>query len=142
MRYMFHFYGTLKTYMYVHIHFKNGKFIVTIYFSISDTGITQAPLVPVQKTYTFILKYKATVDCYNVEIRNQIAANILVTIRAHLRELVKRFSKLCILQEIRNCFASIEVLIKECHRIALRKRATGPSAIDVELNIPDLGYVK
>lgn len=27
---------------------KKGKFIVTIYFSISDTGITQAPAVPVQ----------------------------------------------------------------------------------------------
>lgn len=54
---------------------KKGKFIVTIYFSISDTGITQAPAVPVQQTYIFNLKYKATVDCYNVEIRNQIKAN-------------------------------------------------------------------
>lgn len=139
---MLHFYVTLKK--YVNIQLKTSKksiFIVTIYFSISATGITQAPTIPVQKTYTFNLKYIAIVDCTNVEIRNQIGANILVTIRAHLRKLVKRFSKLCILKEISNCFASIGVLIKGCYRVPLRKRAIEPSAIDVELNIPDLGYV-
>uniref|UniRef100_K1QCU7 Vacuolar protein sorting-associated protein 13C n=1 Tax=Magallana gigas TaxID=29159 RepID=K1QCU7_MAGGI len=103
-----------------------------------DTGITQAPAVPVQQTYTFNLKYKAEVDCDNMKIRNQIEANILETIRAHLRKLVKRFVKLC-RTEISKCFASIEVKIKNCRDTTTRKRATAPSTIDVELNIPDLG---
>lgn len=80
MKYIFHFYVTLKK--YVQIQFKKskkGKFIVTIYFSLSDSGITQAPAIPVQQTYSFNLKYKAVVDCNNFEsIRNQIEANILV----------------------------------------------------------------
>lgn len=118
---------------------KKGKFIVTIYFSISDTGITQAPAIPVQQTYTFNLKYKAEVDCNDMKIRNQIKANILETIRAHLRKLVKRFVKLCSLTEISKCFASIKVEIKNCRETTTRKRATAPSTIDVELNIPDLG---
>lgn len=83
----------------------------------------------------------ATVDCNSMETINQIGANILVTIRGHLMKLARRFFKLCNLQEISNCFASIEVLIKGCYRVTLRKRAIESSAIDVELNIPDLGYV-
>lgn len=118
--------------------FLKGQFVVAVYFSLSDTGITQAPAVPVQQTYTFNLKYKAEVDCDNMKIRNQIEANILETIRAHLRKLVKRFVKLC-RTEISKCFASIEVKIKNCRDTTTRKRATAPSTIDVELNIPDLG---
>lgn len=80
MKYIFHFYVTLKK--YVQIQFKKSKkgiFIVTIYFSLSDSGITQAPAIPVQQTNSFNLKYKAVVDCNNFEsIRNQIEANILV----------------------------------------------------------------
>lgn len=112
---------------------KKGKFIVTIYFSISDTGITQAPAVPVQQTYIFNLKYKATVDCYNVEIRNQIKANIFFSF--------KRFVKLCNLPEISDCLAPIEVTIKNCEIATSRKRASEPSIIDVKLNIPDLEYL-
>nr|XP_034312620.1 uncharacterized protein LOC105346442 isoform X2 [Crassostrea gigas] len=107
--------------------------------AIQDTGITQAPAEPVQKTYTFNLRYMATVDCSSMETINQIGANILITIRAHLMKLASRFYKLCILYEIINCFASIEVTIKKCMTSTSRKRATEPSTIDVELNIPDLG---
>lgn len=116
-----------------------GQFVVAVYFSLSDTGTTEAPAIPVQQTYTFNLKYKAKVDCKDMKIRNKIEANILETIRAHLRKLVKRFVKLCSLTEISKCFASIKVEIKNCRETTTRKRATAPSTIDVELNIPDLG---
>lgn len=76
-----------------------------------------------------------------MDIRNRIKANLLQIIRARLRELVKRFVKLCSLPEISKCFASIEVKIKNCDTATTRKRATAPSFIDVELNIPDLGYL-
>lgn len=76
-----------------------------------------------------------------MDIKNQIKANLLQIIRARLRELVKRFVKLCSLPEISKCFASIEVNIKNCNRATTRKRETEPSTIDVELNIPDLGYL-
>uniref|UniRef100_A0A8W8JQE5 EGF-like domain-containing protein n=3 Tax=Magallana gigas TaxID=29159 RepID=A0A8W8JQE5_MAGGI len=108
--------------------------------SIPDSGTTQAPAEPVQQTYSFNLKYKAEVDCDNFgSIRNQIKANILGKIRGHLRNLVKRFAKLCSLPVISKCFASIEVKIKNCNTATTRKRSTAPSFIDVELNIPDLG---
>lgn len=120
--------------------FIKGQFVVAIYFSLLDSGITQAPAEPVKQTYTFDLKYKAEVDCNNIEsAKTQIEANILVKIREHLRKLVKRFVKLCSLPEISKCFASIEVKIKNCGIATTRKRATAPSFIDVELNIPDLG---
>lgn len=119
--------------------FIKDQFVVAIYlFSLSDSGTTQAPAEPVQ-TYTFNLQYKATVDCNNMEFRNQIKANLLQIIRARLRELVKRFVNLCRLPEISSCFASMEVKIKNCDTATTRKRATAPSTIDVELNIPDLG---
>lgn len=76
-----------------------------------------------------------------MDIRNQIKANLLQMIRARLRELVKRFVTLCSSPEISKCFASIEVKIKNCVTATTRKRATAPSFIDVELNIPDLGYL-
>lgn len=79
-------------------------------------------------------------DCNNGEIRNQIKANILVKIRAHLLKLVKRFVQLCSLPEITDCFASIEIAMKSCKTATSRKRAREPSTIDVELDIPDLGY--
>lgn len=118
-----------------------GQFVVAIYFSLLDSGSTQAPAVPVQQTYTFNLEYRATVDCRNQDVRNNIKANLLDKIREHLRELLTRFKKLCILPEISSCFASIEVTIKDCKTATSRKRATEPSTIDIELNIPDLGYV-
>lgn len=117
-----------------------GQFVVAIHFSLSDTGTTQAPAEPVQQTLTFNLKYKASVDCSN-DIKEKIKANLLDRIRKHLMTLLKRFSKLCTLPEISNCFASLEVIIKGCDRVTSRKRATEPSTIDVELNIPNLRYV-
>lgn len=81
-------------------------------------------------------------DCTDPNTQNAIKGNLLVTIREHLKKLVKRFVKLCSLPEISNCFASIEVKIKNCKKTTSRKRATAePSTIDVELNIPNLGYV-
>lgn len=80
-------------------------------------------------------------DCTDKTIKNQIKANLLAKIREHLRNLVKRYTKLCSLLEISRCFASIDVTIKGCNKVTSRKRATEPSTIDVELNIPDLGYV-
>lgn len=79
-------------------------------------------------------------DCSNVEIKNQIKANILVKIRARLFKLVKRFVQFCYLQESSDCFAHIEVAMKSCKTATSRKRAREPSTIDVDLNIPDLGY--
>lgn len=120
---------------------RKGKFTLSIYFSLSDSGTTHAPAVPVQHTYTFNLGYSAKVDCTNVETIYQIRANLYVTIRARLRNLVKRFSKLCNLPEISNCFVSITLHITNCNRAILMKRATEPSTIDAELNIPDMRYV-
>lgn len=118
------------------------QFMVAIYFSLSDTEIPQPPAEPVQQTYTFNLQYKATVDCTDMYIRNQIKANLLNRIRARLKTLVKRFVKLCSLPEISKCFASTAVMIKSCLKTTVMKRSTRePSSIDVELDIPDLGYV-
>lgn len=109
-------------------------------FSISDTGTTQAPAVPVQEIYTFNLEYTATVDCDIPDTKSQIKANLLIKIQKRLRTLAKEFVNLCRLQEKSNCFASLTLDIK-CKKITTRKRAIEPTTIDVQVKIPDLGYV-